>query len=157
MGKRQLTYDILADQLDNSQTDSAEKFIIYESMSRHTDELIKEFKQLLANDLREQDGRIACGTPSFLDEFAAPMDNLTILYIKRGEYEKAATLIEKILPIYRTLEIRNPNFTYQRYYAMERLIKCYQELGKEDLAILYEFEATYLCNDVLSLQLKTSE
>lgn len=145
---KRLNYDVLAEQLDSCEKGSAEEYAIYERMTKHIDDLIIEFKELLVEDLKERDGCLSNSEPSFLDDFAAPMDNLSIRYIENGEFEKAITLIEKILPVYRTLEMRNPNYAYQRYYAMERMIKCYKKLGLENLAILYEFEKVYLWDKI---------
>ena len=82
--------------------------------------------------------------PMYLDEIAAPMDNLAYMYMERNEYDKALPLLEKTLPLYRVLEITKPDYSYQRYYAMERMIKCLHKLGRELLAMYYEFELLYL-------------
>lgn len=82
--------------------------------------------------------------PMYLDEIAAPMDNLAYMYMERNEYDKALPLLEKALPLYRVLEITKPNYSYQRYYATERMIKCLHNLGREFLAMYYEFELLYL-------------
>lgn len=89
-------------------------------------------------------GERVCCVPDFLDNYAAPMDNLSQIYVKRKEYAKALPLLEQVLPIYRTLEIFNPNYTYQRVYATERLVECLKELGKKNLATLYGYELKHL-------------
>lgn len=82
--------------------------------------------------------------PDFLDHYAAPMDNLSQIYVRRKEYAKALPLLEQVLPIYRTLEIFNPDYTYQRVYATELMVECSKELGKKNLAILYGYELKHL-------------
>ena len=82
--------------------------------------------------------------PDFLDHYAAPMDNLSQIYIKRKEYAKALPLLEQVLPIYRTLENFDPDYTYQRVYATERMIECLKQLGKNALATLYGYELRQL-------------
>jgi len=82
--------------------------------------------------------------PLDLDGIAAPMDNLAYMYMERNEYDKALPLLEKALPLYRVLEITKPNYSYQRYYATERMIKCLHKLGREILAVYYEYELLYL-------------
>lgn len=81
---------------------------------------------------------------TFLDTFAGAMDNLSRIYGRRKEYEKALPLLEQVMPIYRTMEIYDHNFTYQRVYATKLMIECLKELGKKNLAILYEFESKLL-------------
>ncbi len=95
--------------------------------------------------------RVRC-VPIFLDEYAAPMDNLSQIYVRQKEYAKALPLLEQVLPIYRTLEITNPNYTYQRVYATELMVECLKELGKKNLAILYSSELLHLENDVLKVR-----
>ncbi|MBO7133509.1 MAG: tetratricopeptide repeat protein [Bacteroidales bacterium] len=90
--------------------------------------------------------------PMYLDEIAAPMDNLAYMYMERNEYDKALPLLEKTLPLYRVLEITKPDYSYQRYYAMERKIKCLHKLGRELLAMYYEFELLYLKSTLPKLQ-----
>lgn len=82
--------------------------------------------------------------PDFLDHYAAPMDNLSQIYVKRKEYAKALPLLEQVLPIYRTLEIFYPDYTYQRVYATELMVECLKELGKKNLATLYDYELKLL-------------
>ena len=83
--------------------------------------------------------KIRC-VPDYLDHYAAPMDNLSQIYVKRKEYAKALPLLEQVLPIYRTLEIFYPDYTYQRVYATELMVECLKELGKKNLATLYDYE-----------------
>ena len=87
--------------------------------------------------------KIRC-VPDYLDHYAAPMDNLSQIYVKRKEYAKALPLLEQVLPIYRTLEIFYPDYTYQRVYATELMVECLKELGKKNLATLYDYELKLL-------------
>ena len=87
--------------------------------------------------------------PDFLDHYAAPMDNLSQIYVRRKEYAKALPLLEQVLPIYRTLEISNPDYTYQRVYATERMVECLKELGKKNLATFYDYELKHLKQNLL--------
>ena len=87
--------------------------------------------------------------PDFLDHYAAPMDNLSQIYVRQKEYAKALPLLEQVLPIYRTLEISNPDYTYQRVYATERMVECLKELGKKNLVTLYNYELKHLKQDIL--------
>ena len=95
--------------------------------------------------------RVRC-VPIFLDEYAAPMDNLSQIYVRQKEYAKALPLLEQVLPIYRTLESFDSDYSYQRVYATERMIECLKELGKKNLAILYSYELLHLENDVLKVR-----
>ena len=87
--------------------------------------------------------KIRC-VPDYLDHYAAPMDNLSQIYVKRKEYAKALPLLEQVLPIYRTLEIFYPDYTYQRVYATVLMVECLKELGKKNLATLYDYELKLL-------------
>lgn len=87
--------------------------------------------------------KIRC-VPDYLDHYAAPMDNLSQIYVKRKENAKALPLLEQVLPIYRTLEIFYPDYTYQRVYATELMVECLKELGKKNLATLYDYELKLL-------------
>ena len=87
--------------------------------------------------------KIRC-VPDYLDHYAAPMDHLSQIYVKRKEYAKALPLLEQVLPIYRSLEIFYPDYTYQRVYATELMVECLKELGKKNLATLYDYELKLL-------------
>ena len=54
---------------------------------------IKNFRDDLEDD----------GTRGFipleLDHYAAPMDNLSRIYMKRGEHDKALHLLEQVMPM----------------------------------------------------------
>jgi len=76
--------------------------------------------------------------------------------MEKGEYAKALSLLEQALPIYRTLEIYNTNYTYQRRNAIEAMIECLEKLGKENLAILYGYELKHLQRDVLDKREKSN-
>ena len=52
------------------------------------------------------------------------------------------------------LEIYNPNYTYQRCYALKAMVECLRELGKKRLAILYGYEQKHLERDVLEARKK---
>ena len=82
--------------------------------------------------------------PDDLDLYAAPMDNLASCYMKRNEYAKAVPLLERALLLYRIQEFNDSDFTYQRCYALKKLVKCQKELGNKTLAILYEHELRLL-------------
>lgn len=82
--------------------------------------------------------------PDDLDLYAAPLDNLAACYMKRNEYAKAVPLLERALLLYRIHEFYDSDFTYQRCYALEKLVKCQKELGNKTLSILYEQELRLL-------------
>ena len=72
------------------------------------------------------------------------MDNLAFRYMKRNEYAKAVPLLERALLLYRIQEFYKSEFTYQRCYALEKLVRCQKELGNKTMAILYEHELRIL-------------
>jgi tetratricopeptide (TPR) repeat protein len=78
--------------------------------------------------------------PDDLDLYAAPLDNLASCYMKRNEYAKAVPLLERALLLYRIQEFNDSDFTYQRCYALKKMVECQKELGNKTLAILYEHE-----------------
>ena len=84
--------------------------------------------------------------PDDLDLYAAPLDNLAACYMKRNEYAKAVPLLEKALLLYRIQEFNDSDFTYQRCYALKKMVECQKELGNKTLAILYEHELRLLKN-----------
>lgn len=84
-----------------------------------------------------------------IDEYAGPMDNLAGLYMKRNDYKNALLLFEKVLPLYRAMEILDYRYTFQRYYATEKIIECLCNLGDENKAMYYKLELKYLNHDVL--------
>ena len=59
-------------------------------------------------------------------------------------YAKAVPLLERALLLYRIQEFYKPAFTYQRCYALKKLVKCQKELGNKTMAILYEHELRLL-------------
>lgn len=159
----------LIDELEQCEKGSDKEFILYQRIVDFCESKkeIEELKEILNTDVidhskgalancSEGEGCIVHDTPIFLDEYAAPMDNLAGLYMKRDEYAKALSLLEKVLPIYRTLEIRDPQYTWQRFYAMEKMIDCLHQLGNEKLALAYEYELKYLRRDVLNMRKKDS-
>ena len=116
---------------------------IYKKLVELGEKEIAELKD--EEDLLElPTGEAAFCVPDFLDHYAAPMDNLSQIYVRRKEYAKALPLLEQVLPIYRTLEITNPDYTYQRVYATELMVECLKELGKKNLATLYGYELKHL-------------
>lgn len=162
-------YMSLIDDLAQCEKGTEEEFFLYQKIVDfcESEEEIEELKEIMNTDVidhskgalvncSEGEGSIVRDTPVFLDEYAAPMDNLAGLYMERNEYVKALALLEKALPIYRTLEIRNPEYTWQRFYAMEKMVECLHKLGNEKLALMYEFELKYLQRDVLDMRKNNS-
>lgn len=133
------TFGELWELLDQCEKGSDEEFEIYKGLVELAEKEIGELEDEV-DLLKLPTGETARCVPDFLDNYAAPMDNLAQIYIKRKEYAKALPLLEQVLPIYRTLENSDPDYTYQRVYATERMIECLKELGKKNLAILYEYE-----------------
>ena len=90
--------------------------------------------------------------PSDLDQYAGSMDNLASCYMKRNEFAKAVPLLERALLLYRIQEFYDSDFSYQRCYALKKLVKCQKELGRKTLAILYEHELRLLeaTNEILT-------
>lgn len=131
--------------LDHCEKDSDEEFEIYKRMVELSEKEIAELEDDDEEDLVElPTGETVRCVPDFLDNYAGAMDNLSQIYVKRKEYAKALPLLEQVLPIYRTLEISNPDYTYQRVYATERMVECLKELGKKNLATLYDYELKLL-------------
>ena len=101
------SYQDLLDALGHCKEGSEEEFEIYKQIVAICEDEIKNFRDDLEDD----------GTRGFmpidLDQYAAPMDNLSIIYMKKGEYAKALHLLEQVLPMYRILEIYDTNYTYQ--------------------------------------------
>ncbi len=164
MGKKseQLSYLDFLDALDKCKSGSDEEFEIYKGLVEYleSESEINELKETLISD----EGRIICPYtedvkyeddmkfhifPAFLDDIAAPFDNLAVMYMDRNDYENAFLLLQKALPLYRAMEIYNPALTYQRYYATLRLVECLHKMGNEKLALYYEYEMKYLKCDVL--------
>ena len=144
----QRTYQELYEALNHCEEGSDEEFEIYKEMVAICEEDIN----ILRDDL-EDDGTRGF-MPIDLDQYAAPMDNLSRIYMKRGEYEKALHLLELALPIYRILELYDTNYTYQRAYAIKAIAECMEELGKDNLAILYRHELKHLQNEVLEKRME---
>lgn len=145
----------LLDELNHCEKESDKEFEIYQRLAELGEKEIGKLEEDLSTDVINPDtGELLGRNPAFLDDFAAPMDNLSRLYIERKEYAKALPLLEKILPIYRTLEIYNPNYTYQRLYALKVMVECLQGLGKKNLAILYGYEVKHLQRDVIEVREK---
>lgn len=137
------TYQELYEALNHCEEGSDEAFEIYKEMVAICEEDIKN----LCDDL-EDDGTRGF-MPIDLDQYAAPMDNLSRIYIKKGDYENALYLLEQVLPIYRILEIYNTNYTYQRAYAIKAIAECLEKLRMDNLAVLYRYELKYLQTEVL--------
>lgn len=140
---KEKTYQELYDALNQCEEGSDEAFAIYQQMVAICEEGIKLFR-----DDIEDDGSRGI-MPMDLDQYAAPMDNLSRIYMKKGDYEKALYLLEQVLPIYRILELYNTNYTYQRAYAIKAMTECLEKTGKENLAILYLNELKHLQTEVL--------
>lgn len=136
-------YHELYDALNHCKEDSDEAFEIYKEMVSICEDDIK----VIQDDL-EDDGTRGY-MPIDLDQYAAPMDNLSRIYMKRGEYAKALHLLEQVLPMYRVLEIYDTNYTYQRCYALKAIAECLEKLGKDNMAILCKYELKHLQLEVL--------
>lgn len=137
-----LSYGEVIDLLDNCKN-LDEEVEIYKKLVDLCEKEIAELKD--EEDLWElPTGETVSCVPDFLDHYAAPMDNLSQIYVKRKEYAKALPLLEQVLPIYRTLELFDPDYTYQRVYATELMVECLKELGKKNLATLYDYELKLL-------------
>jgi len=136
-------YQDLYDALEHCEVDSEEEFELYKEMVAICEDGIKDFRDDLEDD----------GTRGFmpleLDLYAAPMHNLSRIYMKRGEYAKALHLLEQVLPMYRILEMYDNKYTYQRCYALEAIAECFDKLGKDNMAILYKYELKNLILEII--------
>ena len=136
-------YQDLYDALEHCEVDSEEEFELYKEMVAICEDGIKNFRDDLEDD----------GTRGFipleLDHYAAPMDNLSRIYMKRGEHDKALHLLEQVMPMYRILEIFEKKYTYQRYYALKAVAECYEKLGKDNMATLCYYELKHLRLEVI--------
>lgn len=145
------TYQELFEALNHCIEGSDEEFEIYKELVVICEDGIKNLRDDLEDD----------GTRGFmpieLDQYAAPMDNLSRLFMKRGDYEKALCLLEQILPIYRILEIYDTNYTYQRAYALKAMAHCLEKVGNENLAVLYHYELKHLQTEVIEVREKSGE
>lgn len=143
------SYQELYEALNHCEEGSDEEFEIYKEMVAICEDGIKDFRDDLEDD----------GTRGFMpldvDSYAAPMHNLSRIYMKRGEYAKALHLLEQVLPMYRILEIYDTNYTYQRCYALEAIAECFDKLGKDKMAILYKYELKNLKLEVIELRENT--
>ena len=144
-----LSYGEVLELLDNCKN-LDEEVEIYKKLVKLCEKEIAELEDDEEENLLDlpTGERVRC-VPDFLDNYAAPMDNLAQIYVKRKEYAKALPLLEQVLPICRTLEITNPDYTYQRVYATELIVDCLKELGKKNLAILYSYELKHLKQNLL--------
>lgn len=137
-----LSYGEVLDLLPNCKN-LDDEIEIYKKLVELGEKEIAELKD--EEDLLElPTGEAAFCVPDFLDHYAAPMDNLSQIYVRRKEYAKALPLLEQVLPIYRTLESFYSDYSYQRVYATERMIECLKGLGKKNLATLYGYELKHL-------------
>ena len=141
MGEK--SYQDLDNALNHCEEDSEEAFEIYKEMVAICEDGVKDFR----DDL-EDDGTRGI-MPIDVDSYAAPMHNLSRIYMKRGEYANALHLLEQVLPMYRILEIYDNNYTYQRCYALEAMAECLDKLGKNDMATLCYYELKHLQLEVL--------
>jgi tetratricopeptide (TPR) repeat protein len=136
-------YQDLLDTLEHCEEGSEEEFEIYKQIAVICEDEIKNFRDDLGDD----------GTRGFmpidLDQYAAPMDNLSIIYMKKGEYAKALHLLAQVLPMYRILEIYDNNYTYQRCNALKAMAECLEKLGRDNMAILCYYELKHLQLEVL--------
>jgi tetratricopeptide (TPR) repeat protein len=145
------SYQDLYNALNHCEEDSDKAFEIYKEMMPICEDGIKSFRDDLEDD----------GTRGFMpidvDSYAAPMDNLSRIYMKRGEYAKALHLLEQVLPMYRILETYNTNYTYHRCNALEAMAECLDKLGKNDMATLYYYELKHLQLEVLKVRENSKE
>ena len=133
-----LSYGEVLEMQDNCKN-SNEEFEIYQKLVELNEKVIWKLEEELCT--------APINThliPDDLDNYAAPMDNLARLYMKRKEYAKAVPLLERALQIYRMMEIYDSDFTCQRYYALKKLVECQKELENKTLAILFEHELRLL-------------
>lgn len=137
------SYQDLYNALNHCDEGSDEEFEIYKEMVALCVDDIKNFR----DDLEDEGTRGYM--PLDVDSYAAPMDNLSRIYMKRGEYAKALHLLEQVLPMYRILEIYNTNYTYHRCNALEAMAECLDKLGKDNMAILCYYELKHLQLEVL--------
>lgn len=121
-----------------------------ESSCKDTDELIVINQRLVEigeEIVLEMDDEIF-DDPDFchdIDLYAAPMDNLAVLYLEKKEYAKAVPLLERALQLYRIQEeFDSPLYLWQRYYALKRLVQCYTELGNKTMANICRYEQVLL-------------
>ena len=139
-------YQDLYDALEHCEVDSEEEFELYKEMVAICEDGIKDFRDDLEDD----------GTRGFipleLDHYAAPMDNLSRIYMKRGEYAKALHLLEQVLPMYRIQEIYEKKYIYQRCYALKAMAECLDKLGRDNMAILCKYELKNLKLEVIELR-----
>ena len=137
------SYQDLYNALNHCDEGSDEEFEIYKEMVVLCVDDIKNYRDDLEDD----------GTRGFMpidvDSYAAPMDNLSRIYMKRVEYAKALHLLEQVLPMYRILEIYDTNYTYQRCYALKAMAECLDKLGKDNMATLCYYELKHLQLEVL--------
>ena len=136
-------YQDLYDALEKYEVDSEEEFEIYKEMVVICENGIKNFLDHLEDD----------GTRGFipleLDHYAAPMDNLSRIYMKRGEHDKALHLLEQVLPMYRILEIYEKKYTYQRCFALKAMSECLDKQDRDNMAILCKYELKHIQQEVL--------
>ena len=137
------SYQDLYDALGYCEEESEEAFEIYKEMVAICEDDIKNYR----DDL-EDDGTRGI-MPLDVDSYAAPMDNLSRIYMKRGEYAKALHLLEQVLPMYRILEIYDTNYTYQRCSALEAMAECLDKVGKNNMATLCYYELKHVQLEVL--------
>ena len=155
---KEKSYGELMTALDHCEKGSEAEFAIYQRLVELAEKDVEAFEDDLETDvINPNTGELFGMIPSFLDDLAAPMDNLSRIYIERKEYAKALTLLEMALPIYRTLEIHDSDYTYQRCYALKAMIKCLRELGQKKLATLYGYELKHLERNVLEVRERTVE
>ena len=124
---KEKSYGELMELLEHCEKGSDEEIEIYKRMVELSEKEIGELED--EEDFLElpTGEKIRC-VPDYLDYYAAPMDNLSQIYVKRKEYAKALPLLEKVLPIYCRLEILDSDYTYQRVYATELMIECLRKL-----------------------------
>lgn len=124
--------------LDNCKNPD-EEIEIYQKMVELSEEFVWELEEdLLVDPINTH------YIPSDLDQYAGSMDNLAFRYIERKEYAKAVPLLERALLLYRIQEFYDSDFSYQRCYALKKLVECQKELGNKTMAILYEHELRLL-------------
>ena len=145
------SYQDLYNALNHCEEDSEEASEIYKEMVAICEDGIKDFRDDLEDD--ETRGYMSLD----VDSYAAPMHNLSIIYMKKGEYAKALHLLEQVLPMYRILETYNTNYTYHRCNALKAMAECLDKLGKDNMAILCYYELKHLQLEVLKVRENSKE
>ena len=112
MGKeyKEKDYSELMVALDHCEKGSEDEFELYQRLVELGEKEVEALEDDLdTNAINPNTGELIRIIPSFLDDFAAPMDNLSRIYMERNEYAKALTLLEMALPIYLSPVLQRKN------------------------------------------------